>query len=320
MNKKLKYLLHLLGPVIFIYILFQIDFGLLKKELLNVNIYFLFLAVFFMIVQIILRSLRWQVVLKGVGIKLKLITSVSLYWLGMFVGVITPGRIGELAKVYFLKNRGENIFRSFFSVLFDRIVDVITLLLMGFLIFLFFLKDIGIYVLIIGLSLILFLIFIFLLIDKRSFLHKIFVRMIGKILPADSEEYSQFTFSKFWQSVKDIKKKQIFPFLFYLITAWLFYFTTRYMTSLALGLEFSFLEISVISALVAIVLILPISVAGLGTRDVSMIYLFSLFGLTVEIALLFSLLVFTMDLLVVSLGLIPYFKESSLVNKVKQID
>jgi len=317
MDKKFKYLLQLLGPAIFIYILFQIDFGLIKKELLNVNIYFLFLAVFFMIIQVILRSLRWQVVLKGVGIKLKATTSINLYWLGIFVGVITPGRIGELAKVYFLKNRGENVFRSFFSVLFDRIIDVITLLLMGFLIFLFFLQDIGIYLFIISLGLILFLFLIFLLIDKRSFLNKVFSRIASEMFPKDSGEYNQFTFSKFWQGIKDIKKNQIIPFVFYLITAWLFYFAARYMISLSLGLEFSFLEISVISALVAIVLILPISVAGLGTRDASMIYLFSLFGLTVEIALLFSLLVFTMDLLVLSFGLIPYFKESSLINRVK---
>ncbi len=297
MNKKLKYLLHLLGPAVFVYILSQINFGLLKEELLTLNIYFLVLAAFFSIIQIITRSLKWRAILSGLGIELSRTSSISLYWLGTFIGVVTPGRLGELAKVYFLKNRRQSAFRSFLSVLLDRIIDIFILLIFGVLIFYFFLREIGNYIIFIGLGLILFLALIFFLINKRSFLHKFF----------SSREGSKFTFNKF----------SILPVFIYLIISWLFYFASRYMISLSLGLELSFLEVSIISVLVVLVTMLPISVAGIGTRDAAVIYLFSLFALNKEIALSFSLLILVVDLLTISLGLIPYLKESKLVGKVK---
>jgi len=126
--KKTKIFLHLLGPAVFIYILTQINFGFLKEKLLAVNVRFLVLSVILVIVQIALRGLKWRTALAGLGINLGGFGAINLYWLGTFIGAATPGRLGELAKVYFLKEKGYSAFRSFFSVFFDRLTDVLTLL------------------------------------------------------------------------------------------------------------------------------------------------------------------------------------------------
>ena len=321
MNKKIKFLLYFLGPAVFIYILFQIDFELLKKELLNVKISFLILAAFFASIQIITRAQKWRVILLRANISLSRINAINLYWLGSFIGAITPGRFGELIKIYFLKNKGYSAFRSFLSVFFDRLSDVFILLLLGFLIFSFFLREIGVYIFLISIISLLILIFVFMLINKKSFLHKIFSKILKKFSLIDFEEYDNFSFIQFLSSFKKSKKRLIISFFFYLIISWLFYFLARYLTALSLGLDLSFLEVSVISALVAVVTMLPISIAGIGTREAAVIYLFSLFSLNKETALVFSLLVFAIDLLVVSLGIIPYFKESFLIKSIKkQID
>ena len=320
-NKKIKYFLQILGPIIFIYILFQIDYQLLFEEIKLLKWPFLILAAFFMIFEIAIKSLRWQCILSSLGIMIAKGKCLSLHWLGIFVGTITPGRLGELIKIYFLKNKGYDAFRSFFSVILDRIIDIFVLLFFGFLIFIFFLRDIGAYMIILSIILLFIIILIFLLFDQRSWLHKFFHKIIQKVFPVDFKNYSRFTFSKLWQGIKNLEKKQIIYFLIYLSIGWLFYFSSRYFIALSLGLDLSFFNISIISILIAIVTILPISVAGLGTREVAVIYLFSLFGLNKEIALLFSLLVFTIDILAVSLGLIPYLKESFLIKNIKkQID
>ncbi|MBU1255770.1 flippase-like domain-containing protein, partial [Patescibacteria group bacterium] len=107
----------------------------------------------------------------------------------------------------------------------------------------------------------------------------------------------------------------------YLIISWFVYFSARYAIALSLGLNLSFIDITIISSSMALMSILPISIAGLGTREATAIYFFSLFSLSKESALLFSLLVFTTDILVVSFGLIPYLKENfSIKNIKKQID
>lgn len=319
-NNKIRTFLQLLGPLIFFYILFKIDYQLLFKEAKLLKWYFLVLASGIVIIEIIIRSLRWRAILSALGINISKIDSINLHWLGTFVGIITPGRFGELIKVYFLKNKGYNTFRSFFSIILDRFFDIFVLLFLGLLVFFFFLKEASIYIIVLGLILLLIIIFIFLLIDQRSFISKFFSRIIQKIFPVDFADYSRFTFSKLWQGIKGLKKKEVIYFLIYLIISWFSYFLVRYILTLSMDLSLSFIDITIISVLVTLVTILPISIAGLGTREAAFIYLFGLFGLTMEIALLFSLLVFSIDLAIISFGLIPYLKESSLINRIKSYE
>jgi len=233
---------------------------------------------------------------------------------------ITPTEIsfGELIKVYFLKNKGYNSFRSFFSIILDRIADVFVLLFFNALIFVFFFKDVDIYVISIGFFLLLVTVFIFLLMDQRSYFNKLFSRLIGKFFSIDFKDYNRFTFSKLWQGIKGLKKKEVIYFFIYLFISWFVYFSARYAIALSLGLNLSFIDIAIISSSMALVAILPISIAGLGTREATAIYFFSLFSLSKESALLFSLLVFTTDILVVSFGLIPYLKENFSIKNIKK--
>lgn len=319
-RKKIKIFLQILGPLIFIYILSKIDYRLLFKEIKLLKWHFLVFAFILTILEVAVRSFRWKVVLSSLGISISRMSCISLHWLGFFVGNITPGRLGEVIKVYFLKNKGHSVFRSFFSIVLDRVIDILVLLLFGFFIFLFFLKNIGFYIVIIGIILLLSVIFIFLLINPESFVHRIFGKFIYKIFPVDFNSYNRFTFSKFWQGIKGLKKREVLSFFIYLTIGWLLYFYPRYIVAKSLGLNLSFLNIFVISTVVSMVSILPISVAGIGTREAAMIYLFSLFGLNKEVAVLFSLLVFTIHIIVVSFGLIPYLRESALISKAKGID
>jgi len=324
-SKKIRIFLQILGPLIFIYILFKIDYQLFFKEVGLLNWRFLFLATVLAFLLILIKALRWRIILLSLDINISKLKCVNLHWLGVFIGIITPGRFGELIKVYFLKNKGYNSFRSFFSVILDRIADILILLFFSLLIFFFFLKDLGIYIISIGFFLLLVIIFIFLLIDQRSYLNKLFSRLVRKIFLIDFKDYSHFTFSKFWKGIKSLRKKEVIYFFIYLVISWFIYFLARYAIALSLGLNLPFIDIVIISSSMALVAILPISIAGLGTREATAIYFFSLFNLNKETALLFSLLVFTIDILVVFFGLIPYLKENFPIKKgksqiLKQID
>ena len=318
-HKKIKIFFQILGPLVFLYILSKIDYQFLFEEIKLLKWHFLILAVGLMIFKITFKALRWRIILLSLNVSISKISALNLYWSGALTGLATPGHFGELIKVYFLKNRGHNVFHSFFSLILDRIIDILTLLIFGFLIFLFFLKNIGVYVISLGLIFLFIIIFIFLILDQRTFLHKVFNKLFQRFLPVDFSDYSRFSFSKFFKGLKDLKKKEVFYFFAYLIIGWFFYFLSRYLVALSLGLDLSFMTITAISILVAFITALPISIAGLGTREAAVIYFFSLFGLNKEIAVLFSLLIFTVDILVISLGLIFYLRELSLINKVKQI-
>ncbi|MFC1700642.1 lysylphosphatidylglycerol synthase transmembrane domain-containing protein [Patescibacteria group bacterium] len=316
-KNKIKIFLQIIGPLIFIYILSKIDYRLFLIEAKLLKWHFLLFAFGLTIMEVIVKSLRWRVILMSLEITISRISCLGLYWLGVFAGTITPGRLGEVIKVYFLKNKGHSAFRSFFSIILDRISDILVLLLFGLFISLFFLRNIGFYVLVIGIILLIGIIFIFSLINSKSFIYKIFGRYIKKIIPIDLNNYNRFNFSKFWNGIKLLKKKEIIIFFFYLVISWFLYFYPRYVIAQSLRLKLSFIDIVIISTVLSIVSILPISVAGIGTREATVIYLFSLFKLNKETAVLFSLMIFTVNIIVVSFGLIPYLKELVLIKKFK---
>lgn len=317
-NKKLKIFLQILGILIFIYILSQINYPVLLKELKMLKWQFLILAFFIMIAEIIFRSLRWRVILSSLNINISLLESLSLFWLGAFFSIITPGRIGELIKVYFLKNKGAGIFRSFLSVVLDRLIDIFILLIFSFLVFMFFLKAVGIYMIFFAGILLAGIIFIFLIINEKSLFHRIFGKMIQKIFSVDLSNYNRFSFKKLWEGIRGLEKKQVFYFFVYLAASWILYFLAKYAIGLSLGIKLSFVNLAIVSVLIMLANTVPISIAGLGTREAAVIYFLGLFGINRETALLFSLMIFFVDILIISFGLIPYMRESALIDNFKK--
>lgn len=323
-SKHAKIIFRLLGPLIFIYILLQIDYRSLFQVVKSIKWLYLLLALVLILLEFLIKTLRWRVVLSSLGIFVSRICSLNLCWIGDFVGTITPGKVGELIKIYFLKNRGYSVFRSFLSIILEKIINVLTILFFGLLIYFFFLREIGFYITIISIILVIGVIFLFLLANHQillanhqSIIYKIFGKFIQKIIP---ENFNRFTIKNLWHGVKEMNKKEIFYFIFYLSVSWSLYFYSRYMIARAIGLNLSFVNIFVISIVVTVVAILPISVAGMGTREAAIIYLFTLFNLSKETAVLFSLLIFATNTIIVSFGVIPYLKESILISKVKKID
>jgi len=75
-----------------------------------------------------LKSLRWHLLNRRFGIRTTWRDSLVFYLAAGFLSAITPGRLGEFAKLYFLKRRyGIDLPSATSSVLMDRIWDVLVL-------------------------------------------------------------------------------------------------------------------------------------------------------------------------------------------------
>lgn len=82
-------------------------------------------------VNYLLRMVRWNYYLKVLGIRADIKTS-SLIFLSGLSMAISPGRVGELAKSYFLKEKaGTPVAVSAPAVISERILDLISVLLLG---------------------------------------------------------------------------------------------------------------------------------------------------------------------------------------------
>jgi len=132
LNKKNKDILRIIGLVIFVIIISKLDFVKLKEIIIEADISLLLLAVFLNIPVLFIKAARWKLVLGYSGSKISMKNSLLYNTSGIFLGIITPGRIGELAKVFYLKNESISYSKGITSVIIDRMHDLFLLLFFGF--------------------------------------------------------------------------------------------------------------------------------------------------------------------------------------------
>ena len=129
-SRALRLMVTIVLPAFFLYLFARrIDPHELKESLQGVGHgwWLLILAAFIQILHLILRSLRWRILLepqkKGIGYY-NLLSTVSI---GYLVTMLLPGRIGEVLRPILLANR-ENISKtgSLATILLERLMDALS--------------------------------------------------------------------------------------------------------------------------------------------------------------------------------------------------
>ncbi|HET55149.1 MAG TPA: flippase-like domain-containing protein [Ignavibacteria bacterium] len=226
-----------------------------------------------------LKSIRWNRLVSSMGFQLGIKETYVAYLSAFAVGIITPGRLGELSKAVWLINKYKIDFSpAFRTVISDRIYDLYFLICFGIVglinIFSFY-KE---WVWLPQLLFILILMYLIILIGKKiiTFLNlkntktnkiKIFILQI----------YSDFSLPS--------------SALNFLITifSYFVFFSICHLLINVLGISINFIQTSFIISCLSLVLLLPISIAGFGPREMSLVYLLGLYGVSQETALAFSL-------------------------------
>ena len=93
------------------------------------------------------------------------------------------------------------------------------------------------------------------------------------------------------------------------IISWIPPFIYGYLLALAIGIDTGVLFFVLIIPVLSLLDLLPISISGIGTRDIALIFLFSLKGISPEQAVAFSLLYLFMSYWLIALiGSAVYFR------------
>ena len=288
--KKRLWLIRLIGVLLFIFILIRIDLSNVACVLTKVNLWYLALAIVLNIPVIFLKSWRWQSLLKMQGITYPLRQAFPAYFTGIYLGLATPGRLGELSRVFYLTGDKEmSLGGAFSSVVVDRLFDIYLLLILGgYGLIAFSLLAEGTIVAVIILALLLAI--SLLLLNKRIGKGLMMVVYKAKILRR-FENRIDTSVEHFYSGLEGLAKKElIFPLLLTL-AAYAIYFGQCYLFALCLNLPLSFFYVATCMAVATLVALIPVSIAGIGTRDAALVALFSLQGITSESALSYSLLV-----------------------------
>lgn len=125
-------------------ILFLISFSLLAgliyfsgpfkiwNTLLDANLAFIGLGMVFWFFGSLVRGFRWKYLLKNIGIKIPVTKAVKLYIIGLFLSNLSPAKTGDPIRCVLLKKtEGKSFSQSVSSIFIERILDIITLIVIS---------------------------------------------------------------------------------------------------------------------------------------------------------------------------------------------
>ena len=292
-----------IGLFILVWILCRIDLSATMEILGKSNWILLTFAVILMFLSFFCKVLRYQYILYLQGVKCSLSKTLHITLVSLYLSTITPGRLGEMSKAFFIhkQTKKSSLSGLLAGSLLDRISDIYILLmiaLFGFLTFnlptLHSVKT----PLIIILTVMTLLPFAFLIKDLENF----FIYTIRWIEKKTSRtNFLSQPLEIFLSEIRSLTRPKMLNTLAITFIAYLFFFGACYFMATSIYINLSFYKVSFFIACTNVVSLLPISIAGIGTREAILVYLFSKETLPAEPALAFSILVFSFTYLLFSI-------------------
>ncbi|MBW2977072.1 flippase-like domain-containing protein [Candidatus Woesearchaeota archaeon] len=255
-----------------------IGIGKIYNELLNTNLCYIAVSVFFVVFQVLFKAIRWNTIIQIFNRGLGIASSSTYTLIAHAFGIITPGRLGEFIKAKYLADKiSIGYLKSFLTVVIDKAFDIATTLLFVLAGFSFLNKEIFFT----NYSAFALFLYIFVLVLTFFYLGKI-LKLISRFIPR-----------KYKNNFKTLKiSREIYiKSLFFSILIWATLCIQAFFIIRALNIpQVTFYVILSIVPLMALSSMLPISIGGVGVREIVAIYFFMLFGIPAEKSAIFSLL------------------------------
>jgi uncharacterized membrane protein YbhN (UPF0104 family) len=276
-NRLLKLLLKLAVTTACIwYVSGKIDFAKTGAALQYTNWFFLLLAFIAFIVSKLLSAIRLNIYFRNIGIHLSEKQNIKLYWLGMFYNLFLPGSIGgDAYKVIVLTKKYAIPYKkTTAAVLLDRFSGLL------------------------GLGLIL-AAYSFFVLDNSLY---VILTITGTIMAV----VILYCVVKFW--LKDFTQSFL-PTLLLGILVQATQVVCAYLIVAALGIPATATDYIFIFLVSSVVSVLPLTIGGLGIREVVFLEGSKYFGLMRETAVVISLLFYFITLITSACGLFYVFKD-----------
>jgi uncharacterized membrane protein YbhN (UPF0104 family) len=132
-GRRLFWLIKLIGIAIFVWLAFSVDHRELGALIAQTDIGLLALALLVSIAALNpLKVLRWFLILRWLGIRYSFWDAYCIYQASVFIGLITPGRLGEMFRSVYLKaERDVPLHQGLATVGSDRVFDLFGMLILA---------------------------------------------------------------------------------------------------------------------------------------------------------------------------------------------
>ena len=299
-NKKLNAAVKfVIGIIIISVLLYTVSPAKTVKIVSDADLTTLFLAFVTYIAILLIMALRWKNFLGIVSNRpIGVIFSLKMTFMGLFFAEFTPGRVGDVARVYIAKlHEHIPLSKGLPMFLVERFIDIGIIALLaiiassiisesGLLIY----GDIYLFFVIVTVVSIFSAVLI--VISKPSIFQAIigFItnKMIKRVkafekMDIDTSDASQ----NFLASLNELRrsKRVIIINVFLSIAMWFLHITRIYLVSVSLGADAGFKYFLFIVPAMYLLAIIPITVGGLGVMEVGAAALYALIGVPIEISI-----------------------------------
>jgi hypothetical protein len=222
---------------------------------------------------------------------------------GTYIGALTPGRLGEFTKAIYLKKDGYSMGKSLIGFALDRITDFVFILFFIGISSLFILSVFQKQILILILGILITAIILAVLV-RIGLIKWIVHKIIPLFITKKYQKSWKINLQDFINDLKIYKLKECTVIFFITAIYWFFYYFQIYALAIICGINLPFLYLAISITIVGLIVLLPISISGIGTRDATLILLFSPFLVPEEQIIVFSASILLIYLFVALFGFI----------------
>jgi len=297
-----KIILAILSGVLLFLLLHDVNFSHILASIKNADKPILLLAFSLHAVGLTISAVRWKLLLNSLSIDSKIVFLIKSYLVATFFNHFIPSTVGgDSVRAYDSYKLGNDKTKGLTVVIVDRFLGLLTLLIFVLISTFFSIEVVSkipnLTIWLIGISFAaginVWLIFSppIKLFTRISNSNNKFISKIGSILLKIGNAFNDFS------SKKKVMFKAFFLSVFLQLNVILYY----YLISVSLGFNIHFINFSFIIPLTIFVLLIPISINGIGLRENILFFFFSFYGISKAQAIAFAWLEFGMLLI---LGLI----------------
>ena len=300
-RRWLKLLPPLVGITLMSYLVYRAGPARIGASFLGAKFAYLGPAFLGYVAYLMLQTLRWRMLLSAQSIHVSYPRLFLIYLTGMFYGLITPGRAGNLVKAVYIKQlSGAPLVRCANSVVLERLLDLLVILILASIGATAYLPLDAFFRIAGGALGLVLLVGIALLFGNARF-SAWFVRSIpiplpGALLRARVRE----ALAVFFQATPHFRQ-MIVPLL---VTcgSWVVLYSAGYLVLAALSAKVPWPACIVLLPIGTAVALIPITVGGWGTREVALAALFEQFNVGLSTVISYSLIAYIIGSIVPALA------------------
>ena len=297
MIDKIIWIIKISFIVFSIFFFFNIDFSELKFFNYNQIIAILILIIFHLF-----RILRFYVIFYFLNNKINFFSLVEIYYIGLYLGIITPGRLGEFYRIKLINDLNIPKLSNYNFVLIEKITDIFSLIC-----FIFLLLITGFYTLNLQ-TIVLFFIFVLVGIFFIKNGYHFFTYSVKKILSFSQKFKKKKSFKLFFKnnSFENLSNKKLIFLFFLTMIIWLIFIFAVHI-GINSNFNINFLETIKLFVINTFVTALPITIMGVGLREIVLTDIFQINNVLYVAQISFQFIFF--NLITTIPGFILFFKK-----------